>query len=293
MMSVFYLAIPVGSALGFILGGILGHRFGWRAAFYVVGIPGILAALACLTLPEPKRGGMDLEPGEAAGRMQAEEARLSFLQTARCLARIPSYVWNVLGLAAMTFAIGGFQFWMPAFLHRHRGLDLEAAGLRLGAIVVLAGIGGTFAGGWLGDWLLRRTGKAYLLLSGIGMLIAVPVSFVALYVTDPRVYFPALLVALFFVFLNTGPANTAILNVVPPRMRATAFAMSIFFIHLLGDDGASYFVGWLSDHAGGLTSALLIVPAMMALSGILFLVGSLRLQADTDRVRAGWDGSTS
>jgi MFS family permease len=291
MMSVFYLAIPVGSALGFILGGILGHRFGWRTAFYVVGIPGILAALACLTLPEPKRGGMDLEPGEAAALVQAEEARLSFRQTARCLARIPSYVWNVLGLAAMTFAIGGFQFWMPAFLNRHRGLDLEAAGLRLGAIVVLAGIGGTFAGGWLGDWLLRRTGKAYLLLSGVGMLIAVPVSFVALYVPDPRVYFPALLVSLFFVFLNTGPANTAILNVVPPRMRATAFAMSIFFIHLLGDDGASYFVGWLSDHTGGLTSALLIVPAMMALSGILFLVGSLRLQADTDRVRAGWDGT--
>ena len=115
---------------------------------------------------------------------------------------------------------------------------------------------------------------------------------VALRAPDPSLYLPALFLAEFCIFLNTGPANTAIINVVPPRMRATAFALNIFFIHLLGDDGASYAIGWLSDHTGGLTSALLIVPIMMTVSGLLYLFASRTLADDTARVRAGWEGET-
>lgn len=292
MMSIFYLATPVGSALGYVLGGSIGAHFGWRMAFLAVGIPGIVAALSCLTLPEPSRGGMEREAGEPTEKKTVLMPPLSFGQTARRLFAIPSYFLNLLGMAAMTFAIGGVAFWMPTFLHRHRGLDIETSGTRLGAITVLAGITGTLVGGWFGDYLLRFTGKAYLLLSGAGMLIAVPLVWVALRAPDPSLYLPALFLAEFCIFLNTGPANTAIINVVPPRMRATAFALNIFFIHLLGDDGASYAIGWLSDHTGGLTSALLIVPIMMTVSGLLYLFASRTLADDTARVRAGWEGET-
>jgi MFS family permease len=261
VFAIFYLAIPVGSAVGYLLGGFLEHHFGWRAAFFAVGLPGLLLALLTLTAPDPPRGIND--PPEARQPVG------TYGETLLGLARNPQYVAAVLGLAAYTFAVGGLSFWVPIFLNRERGLTLARADLVVGAITVVAGIGGTFAGGYVADLLAPRMRQAYLHVSGASMLLAVPLAWIALSAPSPAVYMGALLVAEFLVFVSTGPINVVIVAVVPVGVRATAMAVSIFVIHLLGDAASPWVIGALSDRVG-LSRAVLIMPFAVALSGLIW-----------------------
>ena len=274
MLAFFYVAIPVGSALGFLLGGYVGERYGWRHAFYVAGGPGIALGSLAFFMSEPARGAGD--------GVVLKEQRFD-PRAARDLARNPSFIYTTLGMAAMTFALGGMAYWMPSFFHRERGLGLEQANQVFGGITVASGLIGTFAGGWLGDFLLKRTPKAYLLVSGWGMLLAVPATLLGLTAQARGVYLPAIFVAEVLVFLNTGPANAVLVNVALPEIRATAIASSIFVYHLLGDVPSPILIGKLSDVAG-LEKALMLTSLAMAVSGVLYLLGTRTLGADSDRV---------
>ena len=277
MLAFFYVAIPVGSALGFLLGGYMGEHYGWRAAFFVAGAPGLLLGLLAFRMREPPRGAGD---GVTADREHQFE-----WGAAKDLARNQSFVYTTLGLAAMTFALGGMAYWMPTFFARLRGLPLERANTLFGGITVASGFVGTFLGGWLGDWLLKRTDKAYLLVSGAGMLLGVPATYIGLTATDPSVYLPALFIAEVMVFLNTGPGNAVIVSVVLPEIRATAIALSVFAFHLVGDVPSPILIGWFSDWTGSLEKALLLCTLAMAASGVFYLLGMRTLGADMARVR--------
>ena len=275
MLAYFYVAIPVGSALGFLLGGMIGQHHGWRAAFFLAGAPGIVAGLLALRMREPLRGAGDGVVGEERGFTLAAALELP---------RNRSYVWTTLGSAAMTFALGGMAYWMPTFFSRERGMPLAEASALFGGMTVASGLVGTFLGGWLGDWLSRWTDKAYLLVSGAGMLLGVPAAWVGLTATDRAVYLPALFVAEVLVFLNTGPANAVLVNVTLPEIRATAIAAAIFVMHLLGDVPSPILIGQLSDRWGHLETALLLTTLAMAVSAACYLVGARSLGADTRRV---------
>ncbi|MBI5549621.1 MAG: MFS transporter [Deltaproteobacteria bacterium] len=274
VFAIFYAAIPIGSALGFIVGGLLDEHFGWRSAFFVAGAPGLLLALACLRLADPPRGAMD-EPDP--NRDGSRPAR-GIVATYAGLLRNGAYTLTVLGYAAYTFAIGGLAMWMPAFLERVRGVPREDASIQFGAIVVVTGFVGTFAGGWLGDWFLKRNRQAYLWLSGIATLLAVPFAFVALRAESPTLYLPAIVVAEILLFASTGPINSAIVNLVSPAERATAVAFHIFAIHILGDVPSPYLIGLLSaeggSSAGSLSQAMLIVPVAVALGGLIWMAAA-------------------
>jgi len=276
MLAFFYVAIPVGSAFGFLLGGYMGEHYGWRAAFFLAGAPGLLLGLLAFRMREPPRGAGD-------GVSAAQEHRFEW-KAARGLVTNQSFVYTTLGLAAMTFALGGMAYWMPTFFARVRGLPLDRANALFGGITVASGFVGTFLGGWLGDWLLRRTDKAYLLVSGLGMLIGVPAAYVGLRATDPSIYQPALFLAEVMVFLNTGPANAVIVSVVLPEIRATAIAFSIFAFHLMGDVPSPILIGRVSDWTGSLERALLLCTVAMAASGVFYLLGARTLGADMARV---------
>jgi len=277
MLAFFYVAIPVGSALGFLLGGYVGEHYGWRAAFFIAGAPGIALGLLALRMVEPPRGASE-------GVSAAHEHRFE-LRSARALLTNQSFLYTTLGLAAMTFALGGMAYWMPTFFSRLRGLPLDRANTLFGGITVVGGLVGTFLGGWLGDWLLRRTDRAYLLVSGVGMLVGVPATYVGLTATEPSVYLPAIFVAEVMVFLNTGPANAVLVSVVLPEIRTTAIALSIFAFHLLGDVPSPILIGQLSDATGSLEKALLLCSAAMALSGVFYLLGARTLGRDVALVR--------
>ena len=282
MLSFFYVAIPVGSALGYLLGGGVGHRFGWRPAFFVAGAPGVLVALLAFFMVEPPRGAGD-------GVSASGERRFD-LGEVLALRRNQSFVYTVLGMSAMTFALGGMAFWFPTYLYRVRGMSLGEANTIFGSITVVAGLAGTFLGGELGDRLAKRTPKAYLLVSGVGMLLAIPAMAVGLLAPGRSVFLPALFAAEVLVFLNTGPANAVLVNVVLPEIRATAVACAIFVYHVLGDVPSPALIGRISDVTGSLTTALLSTSVMMAVSGILYLRGARTLAEDTEAVNRAVGG---
>ena len=269
VFALFYLAIPVGSAIGFLAGGFFEQLYGWRAAFFIVGGPGIALALLALTLPDPPRGALDAVTATVSRDDRSVGDALRTLLHARI------YVWAVLGYAAYTFAIGGISFWMSVYLERVRGLELARADYLVGLVTVVAGLAGTFTGGFIADLLRKRLAQPDLLVCGISMCAAVPASWLALSLPDRNAYVAALFAAEFFIFLSTGPINVVLINSVPVLLRAQAMALSIFAIHLLGDAISPPVIGFLADR-WGLALAVRIVPVAVAVSALIWTVTAVR-----------------
>jgi len=268
VFAIFFAAIPVGSALGYIVGGLVDHYFGWRQAFFVAGVPGLVLAALALRLYDPPRGAQDSVVGSASHAHAVSlggAARAAYA----ALVRNRPYVLTVLGYAAYTFAIGALAFWTPSFLERTRGIPKAQATVQFGAIVVVTGFIGTYAGGWIGDYFLRVSRQAYLWVSGLVTLVAAPLTLLALAAPRPAVYWTAIVAAELCLFASTGPINSAIVNVVSPHMRATAVALSIFTIHLLGDVPSPSLVGLLSD-TRSLGEAVLIIPLAVLVGGMIW-----------------------
>jgi MFS family permease len=280
ILSWFYAAIPVGSAIGFILGGLVAAHWGWRMAFYVVVPPGlILAAIACF-LKEPQSGAAD---GHATADATTTP-RPSLLATYKTLMRTPSYVLCTLGMAAMTFAIGGIGFWMPDYVHEVRGVaDLALVNLTFGGILVVAGIGATLAGGRLADFLRNRVRGAYFAVSGVAMLIGFPCSLLMLWVPFPYAWI-FIFLASFCLFFNTGPTNTILVNVTHPSIRPQAMALNIFVIHALGDVISPLVIGAISDATGSMNTAFVVVSLTVLVGAVLWLFGMRFLAKDTAKV---------
>lgn len=257
IFGVFYLAIPVGFAAGYLLGGRLGPHYGWRFPFYMAAAPGFLLGVGVLFLKEPERGSYD-SIAETAER-----------GTVRGLARNSAYLTATLGMAAMTFSLGGVLVWIPQFLNTERHYSLEAANSIFGVIVVVDGLLASITGGLLGDFLLKRLKGAYYLVSAAGMALGVPVMIVALFTTG-RAMVPAIAIAAFFLLLNTSPLNTAVVNSVGAHIRATAIAVNIFIIHFLGDVPSPTMMGWVADRRSLQAAFILPVIAMVISSAILF-----------------------
>jgi multidrug resistance protein len=257
ILGVFYLAIPVGTAAGYLLGGKLSPHYGWRFPFYIAAVPGFLLALAVLFLHEPERGRFD------SAKETPERGTLLGLT------RNPAFWTSTLGMAAMTFALGGIQVWMPTFLSRARGYSLESANFMFGIIIVVDGIVASLAGGWLGDYLLPRMKGSYYLVSAASMALGVPFMIVALFTRGP-VMLPAIALAAFFLLLNTSPLNAAVINSVGAHIRATALAVNIFIFHLLGDVPSPTLMGYVADKRSLQAAFILPVIAMVVSSAILF-----------------------
>ena len=256
ILGVFYLAIPVGSAAGYLVGGSLAPIYGWRFPFYVGAAPGFLLALAVLFLKEPERGRFD------ALRGNPERGTVFGLLHNR------AFLTATLGMAAMTFSLGGIQVWMPQFLYSERHYSLQSANFIFGVIIVVDGILASLAGGWLGDYLLRRMKSSYYLVSAVSMSLGVPFMIVVLFTSGPAML-PAIAVAAFFLLLNTSPLNAAVINSVDSHIRATAIAANIFIIHVLGDVPSPTMMGWVADHRSLQIAFVLPVIAMVGSSAIL------------------------
>ena len=278
-LAVFYVAIPVGSALGYVIGGQVEHFLDWRWAFYMVGLPGLVVAFAALGIREPHRGAS--EDVDEEHRLQHESLPVSW-ETYTALAKNRSYVYNTLGLALMTFVLGGMAYWTPLFLSEVRGMARKDANTYLGVVLVFSGLVGTALGGWLGDWLARRIRGAYFWLAGLAMPGSVPFIALALVATEPLAIFSSMAIGLTLVFLNTGPSNAIIINVTMPRIRAAAFAINIFFIHLLGDIPSPPVMGLVSDLTGNIFWGLAVTLPALAISGILYCMGARYLEADQE-----------
>ncbi|MCS7033560.1 MAG: MFS transporter, partial [Phycisphaerae bacterium] len=275
VLAWFYAAIPVGSALGYTIGGLFAANWHW--AFFLTVPPGILLGIWCFLMPEPPRRLI------TDGARPHKPRPRDYLR----LLRTRSYVLNCLGMTAMTFAIGGIAFWMPRYLVQDRGLDPARSNMIFGAIVATAGLLATLAGGWLGDRLRPRLPGSYMLVSAAGMLVGFPL-FLLMLVTPFPACWGVVFAACFCLFFNTGPSNTALANVTHPSIRATAFALNIFVIHALGDAISPAIIGRIADAkktatSSGLTSGFVLVSLMMLVGGLLWLWAALYLPGDERR----------
>ena len=283
VMAIFFCAIPVGSALGFVVGGLVDVHFGWRMAFFVAGVPGAVLAVLCLGLEDPPRGIQDAHEGPEALAETAASARRTASTAAavaaayRELLRRRPYVLTILGYAAYTFALGGLAFWMPAYLERVRGMPRAQATVTFGTIVVVTGFVGTFLGGWLGDHCVRYSRQAHLWISAAATLIAAPFTWIALTTGSSFTYTACMVMAQLMMFLSTGPINASIVNLVSPARRASATALSVLTIHLLGDVPSPWIIGKLSD-LSSLTQAVKIVPLAILVSAAVWCLAA-RAQA--------------
>jgi MFS transporter, Spinster family, sphingosine-1-phosphate transporter len=266
VMAVFFCAIPIGSALGYVVGGLVDAHYGWRMAFFVAGAPGLALAALTLMLRDPPRGSQDVGTAAPAA---TQGTRADLLATYARLLKNSPYVLTVLGYAAYTFAVGGLGFWMPAFLERVRGIPRAQATVGFGEIVVVTGFVGTFVGGWLGDYCARYSRQAFLWVSALATLVAAPFAWIALTTASPAFYLAAMVMAQLCLFVSTGPINAALMNLTSPVERASAIAVSIFTIHILGDVLSPPMIGALSDRFS-LQQAVRIVPVAVGIAGILW-----------------------
>ena len=259
VLGVFYLAIPVGFALGYPIGGYFGTHYGWRTPFYIAAGPGFLLGLLVMFLREPERGQFDSLP-------ETRERR-----SVLGLARNPAFLAATLGMAMMTFAQGGLLVWMPTFLSRMRGYTLLQANQLFGLIIAIDATIASILGGWLGDRLLQRTKGAYYLVSSVSMGLGIPVMAVALFSRGSAMV-PGIAIAGFLLLLNTAPLNTAVINSVGGHIRATAIAVNLFVIHFLGDAFSPWLIGKISD-SSSLESGFVSTIVATALSAAILFYG--------------------
>jgi MFS transporter, Spinster family, sphingosine-1-phosphate transporter len=261
VLTIFNVAIPVGAALGYLVGGTVGEHYGWRMSFVVSAIPGaIIALLILFFMREPARGAS-----------QHEKAKLE-KGTILSLIRNKAYLTSILGYAAVTFSLGGISWWMPSFLQRVEGRTQSSAAFLMGAITVVTGLGGTITGGIIAQRWSRRTSKALYFVPAISAALAVPPALVCFF--GPKsLTIPSLAIAIFLIFLGTGPVNAATVNAVRPEIRATALAGQLLVIHALGDALSPRVIGAVSDRSTlnlGLGSTLIT----LVLASIIFFIGS-------------------
>jgi MFS transporter, Spinster family, sphingosine-1-phosphate transporter len=273
-LAIFYSAIPVGSALGYIIGGFIESHWGWRAAFYIAGVPGLVLALGCLFIEDPPR--------------KLRDARGNIIEGLKELATVPLFRRAVLGYCAYTAAIGAFSFWAPKFIATHYSayLDNAKANYFFGLITVLTGTIGTLIGGHWGDTVQKtlppvdkdtpydspanKQGvNALLRICALGMVWATPLTAAAFLMPVPVAFFAFAFLAELGLFLSTSPVNAIGLRAVPPELRASAMAAMIFAIHLFGDLWSPTVLGLLNDHLPSVV-AMMAVPLTFAVSAYLW-----------------------
>jgi len=262
VLSIFYITIPVGAALGYLLGGVLGQHYGWRMPFFVAALPGVLIAAAFwFFVKEPQRGSAD--------RLAPTLNRT----TLSGFARNPAFWTATLGMAMWTFAVGGISTFLPTFFVRFAGYSIAAAGTVTGAITAIDGLLGTIIGGWLGQRWLRRNHRGLYLLTAWSILIAIPAAAAAIF--GPRsLLIPAVFLAEFLIFLNNGPLNACIVNSVAAPIRSTALAVNLFMIHGLGDAFSPRLIGHISDRTSSLRIGLGATLVSLAIASIILFTGS-------------------
>ncbi len=264
-LAYFYGATPFGAALGYLVGGFVEARWGWRSAFFVAGGPGLVIALVCLAIAEPERKFSAVKP--------------NLKKDLATLARATLYRQGVLGYCAYTFAIGAFSYWAPKFLYARYHLALDVANFRFGLITVVAGVIATLLGGFWADRMRKRLARegaegdavvrGLLRICAIGSAIGAPLALACFLSPSAGIFFVLVFFCILALFLSTSPINAVVLSAVPPGLRASAMAISILAIHLLGDLWSPMLVGALADHLP-FEMAMMLLPVAIAVSAFVW-----------------------
>src|SRR5256714_10658676 len=288
VLSFWSMGTLLGAAIGVALGGRIADTLGWRWAFYIVGIPGLIAAFLAWRMIEPTRGAFDNEVEDIDENDSLQEhgkIGKNFWEIARKLFQIPTY-WVLIGALIFSFfTIGGTSFWLTSYLVRDYGLSLTRAGSISGIVLVSSGLTGTLLGGWLADFMQRRRPEGRLFTCMLGFLIGAPLVLVALFIHTLLPFIAVFVVAAISLNFCTGPLNAVIQDVIAPSMRATAVGLALLLAHLLGDAAAPSIIGLISDRASLGTALMVTGPTFLFLAGLVCLIGLKTVARDMRRMQ--------
>jgi predicted MFS family arabinose efflux permease len=281
-LSIYSFGIPIGSALGIVFGGLIASHINWRWAFFAVGLAGIaIAPVFRLGVQEPPRGGFD------AGAADHAPPRLGLLLST--LASKPSFWLISLGASCSSMMGYGLFFWLPSFFVRSYGLALLDASLYFGAIVLLGGLAGIWAGGWLGDRLGQARRTRYLQVPAVAFCCTIPFYLLALFSPSLALTFVVLLVPTAMGLVWLGPVISTIQHLVRPDMRATASAVFLFINNLIGIGLGTWAIGALSDGLSIRFGEESLRYSILAGTGFYLLAAGL-LWLATRWVEQDWEG---
>ncbi len=280
----------LGAAIGFTLGGLVADAFGWRYAFFIVGIPGLIAAFLAWRMLEPKRGAFENAEGgehedEAKGAQAHGSIGKDFRGSLKKLRHIPTYWTLVAALVFSFFTIGGTSFWLPTYFVDSFHLSVGRAGLISGAVLVGSGLIGTVAGGWLADFVQRRRPEGRLLVAAFGFLVGAPLVFIALLIHSLPLFVSVFIIAAISLNFCTGPLNAVIQDVIAPALRATAIGLSLLLAHLLGDAAAPFVIGAIANNSSLGLALTVTAPTFLFLAGLACLVGLRTVARDMNRMQ--------
>ncbi len=273
----------IGTALGLILGGLIADAFGWRWAFYVIGIPGLVTALLIWRATEPARGAFEGKEDTDSGSTTYGHRSLgkSFWQIASTLFQIPTYRILLGAFIFCFFTIGSASVWIPSYFVEAFNLSVSQAGVISGAVLAGGSLVGTLLGGWLADSLQRHRSEGRLLVATFAFLLGAPCTLVALSMHTLIPFVIVFTIAIVCLSLCLGPLNAVIQDIVTPDIRATAIGLVLLLGHLLGDAASPLIVGALADHLPSLGLALLFTaPLCLLIAGLSCLVGLRTVASD-------------
>jgi MFS family permease len=303
VLAGFFLAMPLGAALGMVLGATFAETASWQTAFLAAGAPGLLLALLALAVPEPVRGWSE---GVDIPRLRYHEHVGPSREDYVDLMVNSSYTYSVFGLAFSSFAIAGLVYWLPTFLTAAKGLTPAQADRSLGTTLLAAAVLGIGGGGWLADAFATSRPRMLFLLPGLAMLGSIVGVLAAIYAGGMPWVLGGVFLAVGLMFLEIGPCYAIISIVVMPNMRAVACGATLSAAHLLGDLWSPTLMGWVIDTFGqrdsmatgfgqvlaalgavpvappghdpeNLTAGLLAVLPALLISGAVLLAGSRHL----------------
>jgi predicted MFS family arabinose efflux permease len=295
-MAIFMLGLPLGLFSAYMLAGIIGEAWGWRAAFFVACVPGLLLAVLALFIKEPPRGAV-----EASAPVGAP------VSPYRTVLRIKTMWWIILSGLLFNFNSYAVNTFQTPFLQRFHELGLQHANTISAVTLGLTGAIGLLLGGWLGDRFRVSRPNGRVLLAAIALLCAAPCVFMALQQPKGGVLAFTILMgsssALTFVYYST--VYSAIQDVVPPKLRGTAVSLYFFAMYVLGASFGSTIMGALSDYfaqqamllagvtemgpafrAAGLHSAMYVIPALMLLCSVSLFGAARTVAADMQKMSA-------
>lgn len=253
ILAILGLALPLGSALGYLLGGLIGQHYGWRMAFYILAVPGFLLAFWALFYIKDRRKTQNSKKIKISNYLQFFKSK--------------SFVYLCLAEAMATFTLGGLAAWMPTYFHRYFGFSIAEAGTKFGIMIIIAGLIGTLGGGVLSDFLIKKTKRAYFYTTLLGYMMALPLGLFALLCESQTIALICFGAAMSFVFLQTGALNAAIISLTSLEIRSMAFAFNIFIIHALGDAISPMTIGKISQafdlQLAVFIAILFLIPAIV------------------------------
>ncbi|MEO9944099.1 MFS transporter [Paraglaciecola sp.] len=242
-MSIYNMGLYIGILVGLLLGGWLSDKLGWRMAFFAVGVPGVLMAVVVrLTLKEPARGGADMVSDPSVGE------KYTFKQTL-------SYLWKSKAFRYASFAAGFCSFagystltFIPSFLIRSHGMSVSQVGVALGLIIGISGMIGALTGGYLADKFGKKDMRWYLWVPGIGVLLSLPFSLLALNLDSLNTVLVCIFISNVFMSSYLGPTIAIAHHLVKPSMRAMTSAILFFILNIVGLGCGPMVTGMVSDY---------------------------------------------